>query len=222
PTVLSWIDIISSDGFLPFILLVVVIMVTVIIVAVVLEIVVIVIDGVVIVVICDVSSIFKFSFVIIGFFGKISFNTSGNPPMKASMSFLESGTMFEHKSANSWNLLIMPPKRNSTSTAPAMTHAAIRQLIADGIAATWEAQAATMANTDNPNRNTGQKETPVAKRGYYKEFVSGQTFYFNGTEGSVGLIRWFKRTESVFSCSKCAEEDRVTFATRTLTNDALS
>nr|GEY94303.1 hypothetical protein [Tanacetum cinerariifolium] len=50
PTILSWIDIISSDGFLPFILLVVVIMVTVIIVAVVLEIVVVVIVGVVIVV----------------------------------------------------------------------------------------------------------------------------------------------------------------------------
>nr|GEU82465.1 reverse transcriptase domain-containing protein [Tanacetum cinerariifolium] len=41
-------------------------------------------------------------------------------------------------------------------------------------------------------------------------------------EGAVGLIRWFERTKSVFSCSKCAKEDRVTFATGTLTNDALS
>nr|GEY52226.1 reverse transcriptase domain-containing protein [Tanacetum cinerariifolium] len=39
---------------------------------------------------------------------------------------------------------------------------------------------------------------------------------------AIGLIRWFERTESVFSHSKCAEEDRVTFATSTLTNDALS
>ncbi|GJU19787.1 hypothetical protein Tco_1153129 [Tanacetum coccineum] len=38
-------------------------------------------------------------------------------------------------------------------------------------------------------------------------------FYFNGTKGAVDLIRWFERTESVFSRSKCAEEDRVTFAT---------
>nr|GFA76372.1 reverse transcriptase domain-containing protein [Tanacetum cinerariifolium] len=51
----------------------------------------------------------------------------------------------------------MPPKKVSTSTAPAITHATIRQLISD-----------------------------------------------------------------VFSCSKCAKEDRVTFATSTLTNDALS
>ncbi|GKA43282.1 hypothetical protein Tco_0736006 [Tanacetum coccineum] len=47
-------------------------------------------------------------------------------------------------------------------------------------------------------------------------------FYFNGTEGAVGLIRWFELTESVFSRSRCAEENKVTFATSTLTNDALS
>ncbi|GKA62472.1 reverse transcriptase domain-containing protein [Tanacetum coccineum] len=57
-----------------------------------------------------------------------------------------------------------------------------------------KAQAATMASASNPNRNTG----------------------------AVGLIRWFERTESVFSRSRCAEENKVTFATGTLTNDALS
>ncbi|GKB57632.1 reverse transcriptase domain-containing protein [Tanacetum coccineum] len=39
---------------------------------------------------------------------------------------------------------------------------------------------------------------------------------------SVDLIRWFERTESVFSRSNCAEENKVTFATGTLTDDALS
>nr|GEX63167.1 reverse transcriptase domain-containing protein [Tanacetum cinerariifolium] len=72
------------------------------------------------------------------------------------------------------------------------------------------------------NENLKPKETPVAKRGNYKEFISCEPFYFNGTEGAIGLIRWFERTESVFSHSKCAEEDRVTFATSTLTNDTLS
>ncbi|GJR84443.1 hypothetical protein Tco_0155228 [Tanacetum coccineum] len=32
----------------------------------------------------------------------------------------------------------MPPKRTSTSTAPAMTQAAIRQLVVDSVAATLE------------------------------------------------------------------------------------
>ncbi|GJV40213.1 hypothetical protein Tco_1418653 [Tanacetum coccineum] len=50
----------------------------------------------------------------------------------------------------------MPPKR--TSTSPAMTQAAIQQLVADSVAAALEAQAATMASTDNPNRNTGPRE----------------------------------------------------------------
>nr|GEX80433.1 reverse transcriptase domain-containing protein [Tanacetum cinerariifolium] len=103
-----------------------------------------------------------------------------------------------------------------------MTQATIRQLISDGIAAALEALAATMENTDNPNRNLESRETPVAKKGNYKEFISCQPFYFNGTEGAVGLIRWFERTESVFLRSKCAEEDGVTFGTGTLTNDALS
>ncbi|GJZ50178.1 hypothetical protein Tco_0604368 [Tanacetum coccineum] len=75
---------------------------------------------------------------------------------------------------------------------PAMTQAAIRKLVADSVAAALEAQAATMASTNNPNRNTGPTGTP------------------------------FERTESVFSRSNYAEENNVTFANGTLTDDALS
>ncbi|GJV78344.1 reverse transcriptase domain-containing protein [Tanacetum coccineum] len=39
---------------------------------------------------------------------------------------------------------------------------------------------------------------------------------------AVSLIPWFERTESVFSQSRCAEENKVTFATGTLIDDALS
>nr|GEW94904.1 hypothetical protein [Tanacetum cinerariifolium] len=66
----------------------------------------------------------------------------------------------------------MPPKRTSTSAAPTMTQDAIRQFVADSVTATLEAKAATLANTDNLNRNTRPRETPVAKRGNYKEFIS--------------------------------------------------
>ncbi|GJT93448.1 reverse transcriptase domain-containing protein [Tanacetum coccineum] len=119
------------------------------------------------------------------------------------------------------SLISMPPKRTSTSAAPAITQAAIRQLITDGIVAALEVHA-TMANADNPNRNTGPREIPVAKRGNYKEFISYQPFYFNGTEGVFELIRWFERTKLVFSHSNCAKENRVTFVTGSLTDDALS
>ncbi|GKE78501.1 reverse transcriptase domain-containing protein, partial [Tanacetum coccineum] len=93
----------------------------------------------------------------------------------------------------------MPPKRTSTSEAPTMTQAAIRKLVADNVTTALEAQAATMANTDNTNRNTGEREAPVARKCKHKEFMSYQPINFKGSEGAVGLICWFERTESVFS-----------------------
>ncbi|GJU60552.1 reverse transcriptase domain-containing protein [Tanacetum coccineum] len=80
----------------------------------------------------------------------------------------------------------IPPKRESTSKAPAMTQAAIRKLVADSVTAALEEQDATMVNASNPNRNTNPTGTPAVKTGNYKEFIS------------------------------------LTFATGTLTDDALS
>nr|GFC54344.1 reverse transcriptase domain-containing protein [Tanacetum cinerariifolium] len=111
----------------------------------------------------------------------------------------------------------MPPKRSSTSEASTMSQAATRKLVADSVAAALETQTTIMAEANNSIR-----EIPIAKRENYKEFISCQPFYFNGTKGVVRLIRWFERTESIFSRSNCAEENKVAFATGTLTNDALS
>nr|GEX56549.1 reverse transcriptase domain-containing protein [Tanacetum cinerariifolium] len=100
----------------------------------------------------------------------------------------------------------MPPKRTSTSAAPAMTQAAIRQLVADSITTALEAQAANMANTNNNNRNPKPREDHVARKCSYKEFMSCQPFNFKGSKGVVGLICWFERTESVFSRSNCTKD----------------
>ncbi|GJS89605.1 putative reverse transcriptase domain-containing protein [Tanacetum coccineum] len=43
--------------------------------------------------------------------------------------------------------------------------------------------------------------------------MSCQPINFKGPEGVVGLIRWFERTESVFSHSNCTEDCKVKFAT---------
>ncbi|GJW85694.1 hypothetical protein Tco_0158839 [Tanacetum coccineum] len=117
---------------------------------------------------------------------------------------------------------LMAPKRTSTSAAPTMTQAAIKKLVADSVAVALEAQAATMANTDNTNRNTGQSGTHVARKCSYKEFMSCQPFNFKGTEGAVSLICWFEQTESVFSRSNCIKDCKAKFATGTLTKEALS
>nr|GFA97029.1 putative reverse transcriptase domain-containing protein [Tanacetum cinerariifolium] len=52
--------------------------------------------------------------------------------------------------------------------------------------------------------------------------MSYQPFNFKGSEGTVGLIRWFERTESMFSCSNCTKDCKVKFATGNLTEEALS
>ncbi|GJW00385.1 hypothetical protein Tco_1555636 [Tanacetum coccineum] len=72
-----------------------------------------------------------------------------------------------------------------------MTQVAIKKLVADSVSAALEAQAANMANTDNTTR---PREAPVAR------------------QCAVGLIRWFERTESVFSRSNCTEDCKVKFA----------
>ncbi|GJY23335.1 reverse transcriptase domain-containing protein [Tanacetum coccineum] len=55
----------------------------------------------------------------------------------------------------------MPPKKKSTSKAPAMTQASIKKLVADSVSAALEAQAANMANTNNTTRPRG---APVARK----------------------------------------------------------
>ncbi|GKF65700.1 reverse transcriptase domain-containing protein, partial [Tanacetum coccineum] len=67
----------------------------------------------------------------------------------------------------------MPPKKTSTSEAPAMTQATIRKLVANSVTAALEAQAATMANVNNTNRNTGKEklltESVFSRSNYTKD-----------------------------------------------------
>ncbi|GKA26937.1 reverse transcriptase domain-containing protein [Tanacetum coccineum] len=63
----------------------------------------------------------------------------------------------------------MPLKRTSTSEALTMTQAAIRKLVADSVATAVEAQAATMANADNTNRSTEEREAHVARNNCTKD-----------------------------------------------------
>ncbi|GKA58545.1 putative reverse transcriptase domain-containing protein [Tanacetum coccineum] len=138
------------------------------------------------------------------------------PPVQSPISLSPSSSVGSSSSVR------MAPKRTSTSAAPPMTQAAIKKLVVDSVATALEAQAATMANTDNTNRNTRQRETPIVRKCSYKEFMNCQPFNSKGTEGAIGLICWFKRTESVFLYSNCTKDYKEKFATCTLTEEALS
>ncbi|GJZ37050.1 putative reverse transcriptase domain-containing protein [Tanacetum coccineum] len=57
-------------------------------------------------------------------------------------------------------------------------------------------------NNGDGNQNGGndgaRKNAPVAKACTYKDFLNCQSRNFSGTEGVVGLARWFEKMESVF------------------------
>nr|GFA13406.1 hypothetical protein [Tanacetum cinerariifolium] len=60
-------------------------------------------------------------------------------------------------------------------------------------------------------------------QGYsYKTFMNCKPHSFNGTEGVVGLKRWFEKMEQVFEICKCTEDDKVKFAMCTLKGRALT
>ncbi|GJW79269.1 putative reverse transcriptase domain-containing protein [Tanacetum coccineum] len=63
---------------------------------------------------------------------------------------------------------------------------------------------------------------PEVKGCSYPEFMKCEPIKFKGTKGAMGLTRWFKRLESVFLINKCAENDKVKYATSTILDEALS
>ncbi|GKC19093.1 putative reverse transcriptase domain-containing protein, partial [Tanacetum coccineum] len=73
----------------------------------------------------------------------------------------------------------------------------------------------------NPNEN-GRGDRPVAREYTYQDFMKCQPLNFKGTEGVVGLIRWFEKMETVFHISNCPEKYQVKYATCTLLNSALT
>ncbi|GJV75727.1 hypothetical protein Tco_1507311 [Tanacetum coccineum] len=90
----------------------------------------------------------------------------------------------------------MPPKSTP------LTEAAIRRMIKESVDAAIAAERARHANVGNDARCN-----PAT---------------FHGTEGVVELLRWFKKTESVFRISECAEGKKVKFVATTLQGPALT
>ncbi|GKD10702.1 putative reverse transcriptase domain-containing protein, partial [Tanacetum coccineum] len=56
----------------------------------------------------------------------------------------------------------------------------------------------------NPNEN-GRCAMPVARVCTYQDFVKCQPLNFKGTEGVVGLTRWFEKMETLLHISNCPE-----------------
>ncbi|GJY29635.1 putative reverse transcriptase domain-containing protein [Tanacetum coccineum] len=126
----------------------------------------------------------------------------------------------------------MAPKRTTRSTrvppvTPApntttVTEAQLQALINQGVAAAMaEAEASRVRNGDD-NNSSGPRPAQTARECSYSEFLKCKPLDFKGTEGVVGLTRWFEKMESVFSISNCTAASQVKFATCTLQDDALT
>nr|GEV70881.1 retrovirus-related Pol polyprotein from transposon TNT 1-94 [Tanacetum cinerariifolium] len=78
-------------------------------------------------------------------------------------------------------------------------------------------------NGGNENSNENNRDArPVARECTYQDFMKCQPINFKGTEGGVGLIRWFEKMETVFHISNCLEKYQVKYATCILLNSALT
>ncbi|GJY16697.1 putative reverse transcriptase domain-containing protein [Tanacetum coccineum] len=81
-------------------------------------------------------------------------------------------------------------------------------------------------NNGDGNQNGGnggaRRNAPVARVCTYKDFLNCQQRNFSGTEGAVGLARWFEKMKSVFRISSYPSNSQVKFATCTLLDGALT
>lgn len=99
-----------------------------------------------------------------------------------------------------------------------MTPATIHQEIANGVNAVLTEQA---RQRDTGTQMTG-KATPAPRYYTYKDFIAYQPTYFKGTKGISELAQWFEQCETIFQRNRCPENNKVSFATGTLMQDALS
>ncbi|GKA22977.1 reverse transcriptase domain-containing protein [Tanacetum coccineum] len=97
----------------------------------------------------------------------------------------------------------------------------LNQLIATRVAEALAAAAVTHVASTQEENNLGSNSSQN-KACNYKEFRAVMHENFRGTEGAVGLTRWFEKLESQFGISNVAEGDRVKFASSTLLDSALT
>ncbi|GJS77350.1 putative reverse transcriptase domain-containing protein [Tanacetum coccineum] len=97
----------------------------------------------------------------------------------------------------------------------------LNQLIATRVTEALAAAVVTHAASTQEETNRGSNFSHK-KRCNYKEFRAVMHEKLCGTEGAVGLTRWFEKLESQFGISNVAEGDRVKFASSTLLDGALT
>ncbi|GJR77247.1 putative reverse transcriptase domain-containing protein [Tanacetum coccineum] len=110
---------------------------------------------------------------------------------------------------------------NAQEEAQQKRKEALEELIATRVAEALAAAVVTHAASTQEENNLGSNSSQN-KTCNYKEFRSVMHENFRGTEGAVGLTRWFEKLKSQFGISNVAEGDRVKFASSILLDGALT
>ncbi|GJW94728.1 putative reverse transcriptase domain-containing protein [Tanacetum coccineum] len=112
----------------------------------------------------------------------------------------------------------MPPRRFKKKS--------VKKIVERRVAKAIEKYEKTRADSNNTggsgSTNTGGTVVPEMHGCSYKTFMNCKPHSFKGTEGVVGLKRWFEKIEQVFEICKCAEDDKVKFAMCTFEGRALT
>ncbi|GJV86091.1 reverse transcriptase domain-containing protein [Tanacetum coccineum] len=111
--------------------------------------------------------------------------------------------------------------RNNVDINSGIDTQMLDQLIAIRVAEALAAAAVTHAASTQEETNLGSNSSQN-KACNYKESRAVMHENFRGTEGAVGLTRWFEKLESQFGISNVAKGDRVKFASSTLLDNALT
>ncbi|GJV13910.1 putative reverse transcriptase domain-containing protein [Tanacetum coccineum] len=116
--------------------------------------------------------------------------------------------------------------RAKESCRPEIKEESVRKIVEKRVAKAIEKYEKTRADSNNAggsgSTNTGGTVVPEMHGCSYKTFMNGKPHSFKGTEGVVGLKRWFEKMEQVFEICKCAKDDKVKFAMCTFEGRALT
>nr|GFC73293.1 putative reverse transcriptase domain-containing protein [Tanacetum cinerariifolium] len=110
----------------------------------------------------------------------------------------------------------MPPRR--------LRNKSVKKLVERRVAKTIEEYEKTRADSINAggSGSTSTGGSADVQGCSYKTFMNCKPHSFNGTEGVVGLKRWFEKMEQVFEICKYTEDDKVKFTMCMLEGRALT
>nr|GEX07601.1 hypothetical protein [Tanacetum cinerariifolium] len=120
------------------------------------------------------------------------------------------GFMFKERPNEAINVPIKDEKSPSSEPRGSpysayLNQAAIHQMIKDNVDAAIAAERVRQANARNEASRSGlargQDATPATREYNFVGFIKCNPTAFHGIEGAVELLRWFKKTESVFEIS---------------------